>query len=355
MTLQSVRLQSFRCFDIADLEFDPHLTLIQGANGSGKTSLLEAVFLLGRGRSFRSPRLDAVVRSGQTHFGVAADLQNDTLPFSIRIEFSDGHTVGWLRGERIGALSELTMAFPVQVIDPGVHKLIEEGPVRRRRFLDWGVFHVEPNYIEVWQRFHRTLRQRNAALRQHASPTDLEPWDEALASTAKSIDDARRRYVDQARPQLVAASQDLVGLEMSIRYARGWASGQSMQEALERHRVIDSQRRTTSVGPQRADLEILIAGSEAKSVVSRGQQKLLAAGLILGQLESLARTRSLRPTLLLDDPAAELDAGAIGRFLSRVYQLGAQLVMTSLPGQVPGLPTQARMFHVKHGRVEPVL
>jgi DNA replication and repair protein RecF len=128
-----------------------------------------------------------------------------------------------------------------------------------------------------------------------------------------------------------------------------------MQEALERHRVIDSQRRTTSVGPQRADLEILIAGSEAKSVVSRGQQKLLAAGLILGQLESLARTRSLRPTLLLDDPAAELDAGAIGRFLSRVYQLGAQLVMTSLPGQVPGLPTQARMFHVKHGRVEPVL
>jgi DNA replication and repair protein RecF len=128
-----------------------------------------------------------------------------------------------------------------------------------------------------------------------------------------------------------------------------------MREALERHRAVDAQRRTTSVGPQRADIEISIGKSEAKTLVSRGQQKLLAAGLLLGQLESLVTARSLRPTLLLDDPAAELDAAAVDRFLGRVRGLDAQLVLTSLPDQVSGFLVDASKFHVKHGKFEQVL
>ena len=355
MALRSVRLQDFRCFHSVDLELDPQITLIQGSNGSGKTSLLEAIFLLGRGRSFRSSRLDAVVKRGQPRLGVSGELESGALQINIRVEYLEGQTLAWIRGARVTSLSELTVAFPVQAIDPGVHKLIEEGPVRRRRFLDWGVFHVEPNYVSAWQRFHRALRQRNAALRQSASTDDLDAWDEAFASAAEAVDTARSRYVDQSGPYLRAACAALLGLDISIRYARGWPEGQPIRETLARHRAIDAHRRTTTIGPQRADLEIHLSGRAARDIVSRGQQKLLAASLILGQLEFLSATHDLQATLLLDDPAAELDASAIERFMTRVFELGAQLVLTSLPAQLPKLAQRARVFHVEQGRIDRVL
>jgi DNA replication and repair protein RecF len=355
MALRSVRLQDFRCFEIAAFELDPKITLIQGLNGSGKTSLLEAVFLLGRGRSFRSSRLDTVVRRGQPRVGVSGELESGAVGIPIRVEYFEGETLAWLHGERVNSLTELSTAFPVQVIDPGIHKLIEEGPLRRRRFLDWGVFHVERNYVSAWQRFHRALRQRNAALRQRVSAHDLDAWDEAFASTAEQVDAARTQYLVASRAHLTAACVDLLGFDISVRYTRGWLEGQSLREALARNRAIDTQRRTTSVGPQRADLEIHLSGRAAKDVVSRGQQKLLAAALILGQLELLNSVHGLRSTLLLDDPAAELDAKAIGQFMDRVFRLGAQLVLTSLPGQLSELAQRARVFHVEQGRIGRVL
>jgi DNA replication and repair protein RecF len=355
MALRSVRLQDFRCFDIVDLELDPQITLIQGPNGSGKTSLLEAVFLLGRGRSFRSPRLDTVVKHGHLKLGVSGEIEGLHLQIPVRVEYSEGQTLAWLRGERVDSLSELGAAFPVDVIDPGIHKLIEEGPVRRRRFLDWGVFHVEPNYVSAWQRFQRALRQRNAALRQNVGAHDLDAWDEALASTAEGVDKARSQYLADSSAHLTTACVDLLGLDISVRYARGWAEGQSFREALVRHRTIDTQRRNTTVGPQRADLEIQLSGRAAKDIVSRGQQKLLAAGLILGQLEFLSSVHHVRSTLLLDDPAAELDTKAIGQFMNRVLRLGAQLMLTSLPAQLSELRRHARLFHVEQGRIERML
>ena len=346
MALRSVRLQDFRCFDTVDLELDPELTLIQGSNGSGKTSLLEAIFLLGRGRSFRSARLDTLVRRGQPKLGVSGELERDRVHIPIRVEYFEGQTLAWLHGERLNSLSELSAAFPVQVIDPGVHKLIEEGPVRRRRFLDWGVFHVEPNYVSAWQRFHRALRQRNAALRQNAGTHDLDAWDDAFATTAQRVDDARSQYLAASHSHLIAACLDLLGFEISVGYSRGWLEGHSLREALARHRQIDIQRRTTTVGPQRADLEIRLSGRAAKDVVSRGQQKLLAAALILGQLEFLTSMHRVRPTLLLDDPAAELDSESDrpipGSCVSAGGSAGADIAPGSALGVCPTCSSVSR-------------
>ena len=248
------------------------------------------------------------------------------------------------------SLAELSAAFPVQVIDPGVHKLIEEGPLRRRRLIDWGVFHVEPGYLAAWQRFRRALRQRNAAL-QHRAVSDLDAWDEALASAAEEVSAARTRYVAQSSPYWLAACEDLLGSAVSIRYLPGWSEEQGIVSAIERARATDYQRRTTTVGPHRADLLIETPQGLAKAAVSRGQQKLLAAGLILGQLEFHIARYALRPTLLLDDPAAELDEDAIRRFSERAFRLDAQLVLTSLPAQLPGLIELKREFHVEQGRI----
>ena len=180
-------------------------------------------------------------------------------------------------------------------------------------------------------------------------------WDEAFASAAVGVDSARSSYVDACRAYLSGASADLLGLDITVRYLRGWPEEESIREVLGRHRALDLQRRTTHGGPQRADLEIQLGRAAARNVVSRGQQKLLASGLVLGQLEFLVARRGLQPTLLLDDPAAELDAAALGRFLARVFRLGAQLVFTSLPQQLSALSPDARVFHVKQGRLQRML
>jgi DNA replication and repair protein RecF len=354
MALRSIRLQQFRCFESVDLELDPQVTLIEGANGSGKTSLLEGIFLLGRGRSFRSARLDYAVRHGQSGLVTSGLIDQGVTTVPIQIAHSSGETVARLRGERIGSLAELSMAFPVQVIEPGVHKLIEEGPVRRRRFLDWGTFHVEPGFLRDWQRFHRALRQRNAALRARANVAELEPWTEELAVAGERVDEARVRYLSESRPQLIAACAELLGREIALTYARGW-SGDSLREALSAAQATDAQRRVTSVGPHRADLQIAIAQSAAKDVVSRGQQKLLAAGLLLGQIEFHISRHGRQPTVLLDDPAAELDGAAVHRFTRRVVHLGTQLVLTSLAAALPAGIGSGRVFHVEQGRVRQML
>jgi len=354
VTLRSVRLQDFRCFDTVDFELDPRATLFRGPNGSGKTSLLEAIFFLGRGRSFRTARPDSVVRQGQLRLAVSGLVEKGPVLVPLAVEHGGGETVGHLRGERVSSLAELSAALPVQVIHPGVHKLIEDGPVRRRRLVDWGVFHVEPGYLAAWQRFHRALRQRNAALQQRAI-SNLDVWDEALVSAAEQVSAARTRYLAQSTPYLLAACESLLGSAVSIRYRPGWMEGLSIQGAIERARATDYQRRTTTVGPHRADLLIESGQGLAKAVVSRGQQKLLAAGLILGQLEFHIAQHALRPSLLLDDPAAELDEGSIRRFSERASRLNAQLVLTSLPAQLPGLVEPNRVFHVEQGRIRQML
>ncbi|HZF25039.1 MAG TPA: DNA replication/repair protein RecF [Steroidobacteraceae bacterium] len=354
MALRSVRLQQFRCFDSVDLELDRRLTRIQGANGSGKTSLLEAIFLLGRGRSFRSSRLDLVVRHGQPGLAVAGLVERATVTVPVQVEHAAGETVARIRGQRVASLSELSMSFPVQIIEPGVHKLIEEGPVRRRRFLDWGTFHVEPAYLSEWQRFHRALRQRNAALRARVSLEDLEPWNDALSIAGERVDEARARYLGLTQSYLVAACADLLGRDVSFAYVRGWPE-ELLRDALERAQAFDYLRRVTSVGPHRADLRIEVDGRPAKDVVSRGQQKLLAAGLLLGQLEFHIAQQGLQPTVLLDDPAAELDEATVRRFTDRIFRLDTQIVLTSLAVQSPGTPEPGRVFHVEQGEVRQML
>lgn len=354
MALRSIRLQHFRCFDSVDLELDPRLTLIHGPNGSGKTSLLEAMFLLGRGRSFRTSRLDFAVRHGEASFAIAGLVEGSNVSFPLQLEHANGETLAQVRGQRVSSLAELSTAFPVQVIEPGVHKLIEEGPVRRRRFLDWGTFHVEPGYLAYWQRFHRALRQRNAALRARVNPDDLEPWTEALATAGERVSEARARYLADSQSHLATAAAELVGRDVSLTYVRGWA-GRSLREALSDASGVDYQRRVTSVGPHRADLQIAVDGSPARDVVSRGQQKLLSAGLLLGQIEFHIARQGLHPTVLLDDPAAELDGTSVQRFTDRVFHLGTQLVLTSLSAALASSQRPGRVFHVEQGKVRQML
>ena len=352
MSLGELQVQNVRCIVSAHLELHPRCTLIWGGNGAGKTSLLEAAFLLGRGRSFRSRQNEQLVHRAAPKLTVFGRT-GGSLPHAIGVEFDrDQGITARVDGQNVKSLADLSLAFPVQVIDPEIHKLIEEGGRRRRRWLDWAVFHVEPQFGEAWFRYARALRQRNAALK--GRPSQARPWEAELAEQGARMSAARRAVLDRLEPYWTAIVAGVDCPKARIGYAQGWTESLSLADALESARSRDEARQTTTVGPHRADLRITIDGKPARDILSRGQQKLTAAALTLAQLRLLADSTAMMPTLLLDDPAAELDAEHQAGFVAEILRLNCQLVITALQPQIPGFTQPDRVFHVEQGTVRPV-
>jgi DNA replication and repair protein RecF len=407
LSLLDLTVDDLRCIEHAELHLHPGHNLIWGGNGSGKTSLLESIFLLGRGRSFRTRNSERLIRHGRDRLvvfgrtGTAAPneardvsgcggpssegaTEDDTASprspprtstpggatidaaaqslaptspstpgqaLGVQVSRTDG-TTARISGTTARSLTELTQAFPVQIIDPGVHKLVEEGGHRRRRWMDWAVFHVEHQFGGWWLRYTRILKQRNAALR--TQPAQVTAWDAELARVGELIAEARRRFVESLLPFWRESVLALSGLEPELHYFKGWAQDVSLAEALVASKVRDESKRLTHPGPHRADVIIRMSGRPAREVLSRGQQKLVAVAMTLAQLNLLQQATETTPTLLLDDPAAELDGEHLRRFIEQVMRLRSQLVLTSLHSESHLFGTPNRVFHVEQGRVQPV-
>ncbi|MEO0318934.1 MAG: hypothetical protein RL404_2611, partial [Pseudomonadota bacterium] len=299
MGLASLRIEQLRCLASASLTLAPHLTVIQGPNGSGKTSLLESIFMAGRGRSFRTRMTERLISRGEDFLRVIAETTDPIhrIGFEYRRE---GSYLARLNGRDVETLAELPTAFFVEVIDPDIHRLIEGGPAERRRWLDWGVFHVEQRFLPHWLRYTRALRQRNAALKSGQDPS---VWDAAVAEQGEYVAEMRSQWLESLRPAWQRAVRQLSGLDVELGYSRGWSQDRSLRDALAESLDRDRDRGTTFSGPHRADISLRWQGAAARDVLSRGQQKLVAAALILAQLGRLRELQPAPPTLLLDDPA----------------------------------------------------
>ncbi|HEX6508233.1 MAG TPA: DNA replication/repair protein RecF [Chloroflexota bacterium] len=344
--------EDLRCLQRAELTLDPQRNLIWGSNGSGKTSLLEALFILGRGRSFRTRNSERLIRHGQARLTVFGRT-GGALPRSMGIQVAKvGGTTARINGAPIGSLTELSQSFPVQVIDPGVHKLVEEGGFRRRRWMDWAVFHVEPLFADAWSRYTRAVKQRNAALR--GEPAQAPAWDVEVARLGELIAESRARMLEQLQPVWRDAISSLSGLEVELHYSRGWSQDVPLAQALKDSRARDQAKGLTHSGPHRADVLVRLGGRPAREVLSRGQQKLAAIAMTLAPIKLLRNQTSTTPTLLLDDPAAELDGPHLERFIEQVSALACQLVLTSLSPHFDVFGKAQRVFHVEQGKVAPV-
>lgn len=354
--LASVEIDNFRCIERASLEFDSRGTGIVGCNASGKTSLLEAIFFLGHGRSFRTATRHKLIRRGQAFFRVVGRLDHDGRQLIASAQHGSGETEMRLAGRGVSGVAEIAEVLPLQVIDPGVHRLIDEGSARRRRLLDWGVFHVKPGFLHQWRRYQRALSQRNTALREGMSDEIVDAWARELIETAVEIDAARSHYAASLATAFKLLGESLLGEEVDVEYRRGWEANQGLDAALNEARVKDRRLGTTSVGAHRADLVIRVDGVLARDRVSRGQQKLLAAALILAQIEATTLpTSSERTCLLLDDPAAELDVDKLGKLLQAIARIPAQLIVSSVTeAGLRGIEI-GRKFHVEQGCFTPML
>lgn len=354
--LRSLTVQDFRCIEHGELDFAPDLNLIVGPNASGKTTLLEAIFFLGRARSFRTARIGPLIRDGANELVVAGQVTQGarTVPIGLR----RGRRGGEMRlaAQPLRSLADLTEAFPVQILDPTVHGLLDGGPRERRRFLDWGVFHVEQGFHSAWQRYSRALRQRNSALRAQADRHGVAVWDRELLEAGSLIDAHRRRYLEALTPGLQHTATALLATEdaVTLDYHPGWGRDLDLESALAKSWPRDRQSGTTQVGPHRADLLIHLGSHRAQDRVSRGQQKVLAGALVLSQLAEYHRRTGRAAALLADDVSAELDPAHLVRFLDLARTGASQLFITAIrPDSLPDeVLDSARLFHVEQGHVK---
>lgn len=353
MPLSRVRIAALRCLRDVELNLDPSRNYIFGPNGAGKTSLLEGMFVLGRGRSFRTRQIRRLVRHGEDGFAVFGIVGGAAVR-QLGVAYRDGHLEKKVDGKPAAGMAELAEILPVHALDPSMHGLVEGGPSERRRFLDWGVFHVEHSYLEAWKRYRRVLSQRNAALKRAGSAAEIEPWSSDLVATALVVERARGRYVSELAAQVGTVGQRLLERPLTLEYRRGWPDDEDFAESLGRTTAQDREHGTTTTGPHRAELVLRLDGRRVQDEASRGQQKLTAAALILAQVAVESAARPLGSLVVVDDPAAELDGTALERLLAAMADLPAQLVFTALtPRQLPVTPGRP-VFHVEQGEVRTV-
>ena len=369
-------IHQLRRFDKVQLLPAPGLNVITGDNGAGKTSVLEALHLMAYGRSFRGRVRDGLVRSGQAALEVFVEWQErsgsggrPTLPRAgdtahtaqrhrrAGLRHSGQDWSGRVDGHPVAQLGELCAALAVVSFEPGSHALVGGGADGRRRYLDWGLFHVEPAFLDLWRRYSRALKQRNALLKLRASDDQLDAWERELADAGEPLGRHRQQYLDSLQPGFSRISADLaptLGVA-SLEYLSGWRSeDMSLADALLLARGRDLQAGFTSVGPHRADWRIGFSDIPGRDALSRGQAKLTALSALLAQAEHYAATRGEWPVVGFDDLASELDRPHQRRVLELLLASGAQVFVTGteLPSALTALDADFLQFHVEHGTVD---
>ena len=333
----------------------PGANIIYGVNGSGKTSLLEAIYILGRGRSFKHRDLRVVVHAGSDELVVSARVERPGGAHQLGIKrTAQGRFEARLDGKSLQSAVQLVEELPLQLIDAHSFTLLEGGALQRRQFLDWGVFHVEHGYTALWRRFQKALKQRNQLLRHgRIDKEQLRVWTAELIPLSDQITLYRKRYLSELKKQVVAVAGRFDGLGvLDIEYYAGWDDRQSLEDVMRAEEARDIATGKTNRGAHKGDIQIRVDGAAAGDRLSRGQIKLLVYALKLAQGVHFQEKTGRSCLFLLDDLPAELDYEHRGQVVACLNDLGCQYFMTGVDkndfaGLVEGLAHQ--MFHMEHG------
>ena len=359
MILTRLQIRQLRCLQDTLLLPQPGLNVLVGANGAGKSSVVEAMHVLGYGRSFRGRVSDGLVRTGAPHLEVYAEwLDGSGGPHRAGLRHSGGRWEARLDGAPAPSLTELCAQVAVVTFEPGSHDLIAGGAEHRRRYLDWGLFHVEQEFLPQWRRYSRALKQRNVLLKSAPAASALDPWDRELADAGERLTRLRQAYLEQLEGFVAAQAQaflDELG-PLGLEFRPGWKRDDvSLLDALLLGRERDLALGYTSTGPHRADWRVDFQGMPGREALSRGQEKLTALACILGQASAFADRNGAWPLVCLDDLASELDLQHQAQVLDRVQQSRAQVLLTGtqVPEILRSTDTAFTLFHVEQGQLRP--
>ncbi len=362
MLLHHLEIRDLRNLQSVSMHRLERINLLCGPNGSGKTSVLEAIYLLGLGRPMRGRGMQPVIRHGAEQCVVSAELQPSGAEArgATHLGLSRhrrGETVVRIDGEMPSSKAALVAELPLQLINARAASLLSGAPMDRRRFMDWCMFHMEPTFLQQWRRYHRCLKQYNRLLRlpsQASAQAQRSGWAEQLVETGAALDGARSRWAKAFEAILSVTCTGLLDADISLRYLRGWPGSQSLADYLQDSWAKDREAAHLRHGPHCADLRFHCRGSTAVDRLSSGQLKLLAVALRLAAGRQLLESCGKRCIFLVDDLAAELDRHAKQRLCQLLEHSGHQIFASciELDDLNPFLPQHSRCdFQLQQGQL----
>lgn len=357
MHIKRVDISQFRNLQSTSFTPSPSLTIINGSNGSGKSSILEALHYIATGSSFRTNRLTHVIQQESSCFTLFAELGN-ALNHRIGLKrCRDLNHQTRLDGNELSRRSELVQLLPLQVISPESISLLLDGSDGRRNFIDWALFHVEHSFHHHLTSYLRALKQRNSLLKTGSSK-QYPLWDAQLSEHGEIIDAMRKEYINNLTPVFNGFVELLLpNLELDITYRCGWPVEVTLMEALTTSIESDLRLKHTTVGPHRGDMSVKCDGVKASELLSRGQLKLVVIALKLAQIKLLRTSTEKSPIILIDDLAAELDIEHRALLMNTVKQFSAQVFLTTPDITLIDYSgwSDRKVFHVEHGQIKEVV
>lgn len=357
MPLSRLKVNQFRNLSLVDLQFSPDINLIYGHNGSGKTSLLESIFVLGLGRSFRGHKIKPLINETAEQLVVHGKSEDWVIGVARPRRGASQFKVN---GTAVTSLAELTKTFPAVVINSDTFQLLAGGPKERRQFLDWLVFHVEPSFYPSWKGAARCLKQRNIMLRHgRMSYGEVAPWDRELVEHTEQLTKLRVDCFERFKETFLALVEEFIAVDsLTLSYWPGWNAAEgSLAQLLTNKFEVDCARGHTTNGFHRADLKLKIGKQEASEVLSRGQQKLMVCALMLAKCLVYQEATSRKIVILVDDLPSELDDYHQKLLVDWLNKLNCQVFVTGVDKQALLNPwgeypeRQIAVFHVEHGNI----
>ena len=357
MSIQLLQLHAFRNLSSVRLDLSPGFNVFYGENASGKTSLLESVYLLNTGKSFRSKQPLEMIQQGKTHFALS---QLYTLEKQHRLGYQrslNSDSTIRLDGETLNSFLQIPNRIPIQLMTPHGFHLLETGPEDKRQYIDWGVFHVEHRFIDLLRRFKKALKHRNALLKNSRAETlEFELWENELGEAAEPITAMRQQYCESLFPVIKLIVKELLEINnIELQFIPGWDYHNRYHEILAQQRKRDQILGYTQMGPHKANLQITVNAKPIAEVFSRGQQKMFVCALSIAQGMLLKNQVNLDSTYLVDDIISELDQHNRDSALSLLATLDMQVLATCVDrSSLDNIKLPFELFHVEHGVVEPV-
>ncbi len=333
LAIESLTARGFRNLEPLEISLGPGFNVFAGDNGQGKTNLLEAVYLLATSRSFRTGRLLELVAHGQEAAAVRAAVVEEGIRREQSVGLRRGLRAARIDGKRPASLAAYAVNTPVVAFHPGSVTLSTGSGAERRRVLDRIALYREPGVLGAVEAYAKALRSRQRVLEQRGEHSrDLDDWEDLLVRHGQALRAHREAAAAELGPAVEAAFLAIgpEGSELAVRYAPGGPAGEeAFRAALVRDRARDQARRSASVGPHRDDLVLELNARPVRGVASQGQHRAVVLALHLAEIDVVARARSVRPILLLDDVSSELDRGRTDALLRALSNRSGQVLLTT--------------------------
>jgi len=352
MAISQLSLTDFRNLRSTTLDFNSRFNFVSGDNGSGKTSLLEAIYVLCQAHSFRTHQLKQCINHDKSSFLLFGRFEDHKAGLAKNDKKLEIH----VDGESIKRRSELVRKTPINIVNADSFVMLDGAPQKRRAFIDWCMFHVEPNYAEQWRLFQHALRQRNRLLKTRQDIKLLDYWDQHLIEPSLNLSTMRRDYCKKLQAIAeVELCEILSGISLELEYRQGWPDDLSLLDATRSNRERDIRSGFTNAGIHRDDLRIMSQGKNASEILSRGQSKRLCLALLLAALKVVSKSRQDRIILLIDDLNSELDSKSQNIVYQQLVDLDLQMFISNIDSPVPEAISgkEIKLFHVEHGIIRP--